>query len=319
MKQCNGVFEGGGVRGIGHVGAAWKMERAGFRFADLAGSSAGAIVAALLAAGYSSRELKTEMESLDYLKLKGKDWIDYFGTAGKALSILLRLGIYHTDYLEQWMEELLLRKGVHTFRDIEKTGRRLKITASDLTARKLLILPDDLKELGIIPGSFSIAAAVRMSVSIPIFFQPVRLKDQRGKVHLIVDGGLLSNFPIWTLDDGSAGQKRPTLGFRFSDGKQESCACSQTCRAEGNLVDYLKSIVATCMDAVDHSRVMDGDQERTIQIPTQAEIGGSVKKIGAVDFDISQEECQALFENGKRAAARFLKTWDFADWKRQYR
>ena len=61
-KSCCGVFEGGGVRGIGHVGAACAMQEAGYQFADLAGSSAGAIVAALLAAGYACDELKQEMD-----------------------------------------------------------------------------------------------------------------------------------------------------------------------------------------------------------------------------------------------------------------
>lgn len=45
MKRCNGVFEGGGVWGIGHIGAAWEFEKAGFCFVNLAGSSAGAMVA----------------------------------------------------------------------------------------------------------------------------------------------------------------------------------------------------------------------------------------------------------------------------------
>ena len=63
-KSCCGVFEGGGVRGIGHVGAACAMQEAGYQFTDLAGSSAGAIAAALLAAGYSCDELKKEMESV---------------------------------------------------------------------------------------------------------------------------------------------------------------------------------------------------------------------------------------------------------------
>ena len=78
MKKCNAVFEGGGVRGIGHVGAVCRMEQAGWQFADLAGSSAGAIVAALLAAGYSGRELRKELETLDYMRFKGKDLPDYF-------------------------------------------------------------------------------------------------------------------------------------------------------------------------------------------------------------------------------------------------
>ena len=63
-KKCNAVFEGGGVRGIGHVGAVCRMEQAGWQFEDTAGSSAGAIIAALLAAGYTGEELKKELASL---------------------------------------------------------------------------------------------------------------------------------------------------------------------------------------------------------------------------------------------------------------
>lgn len=305
MKRCNGVFEGGGVRGIGHVGAVWEMERAGYRFADLAGSSAGAIVAALMAAGYSGRELKTEMESLDYMKMKGKDFIDYFGTVGKLCSILLHFGIYNTDYLEQWMEELLWRKGIRTFGDVNQTGRRLKITASDLTAERLLILPDDLMELGIDSGSFSVAAAVRMSVSIPVFFEPVKLRDRDGGTHIIVDGGLLSNFPMWVFEDDHSEKKWPTLGFRFSDDRGSR---RQLCSGSWNLVDYLKAIAATCMDATDRSLVVAGDQERTIVIPAEVKVNGESRTIRAVDFEITKEERNALFENGKKAAQTYLRT-----------
>lgn len=318
VKRCSGVFEGGGVRGIGHVGAAWEFERAGFLFVNLAGSSAGAIVAALLAAGYSSRELREEMKSLNYKKLKGRDFIDHFGTLGKLCSILLHFGIYNTDYLEEWVGEMMARKGVHSFRDIEKTGRTLKITASDLTSGHLLILPDDLAELGIAPGSFSVAAAVRMSVSIPIFFEPVRIRTREGNVHLIADGGLISNFPLWVLDDGSAGQTCPVFGFQFADHKAEGCACT-LCPSRWNLVDYLKAIAAACMDATDYSHALAGDPQRTVRIPTKISLNGSSRTIHAVDFDINEKECDALFENGRRAAAKFLKTWNFADWERKFR
>ena len=42
-KRCDAVFEGGGVRGIGLVGAVYQMERSGYTFGNVAGSSAGAI------------------------------------------------------------------------------------------------------------------------------------------------------------------------------------------------------------------------------------------------------------------------------------
>ncbi len=115
MKKCNAVFEGGGVRGIGHVGAVCRMEQAGWQFADTAGSSAGAIVAALLAAGYTGKELKKELETLDYMRFKGMDLPDYFGAPGRMFSLIRSLGIYNTDDLEDWMDELLDQKGMRRF------------------------------------------------------------------------------------------------------------------------------------------------------------------------------------------------------------
>ncbi len=46
--KCDAVFEGGGVKGIGLVGAISEIEKAGYGFENLAGTSAGAIVASLL-------------------------------------------------------------------------------------------------------------------------------------------------------------------------------------------------------------------------------------------------------------------------------
>ena len=315
MKKCNAVFEGGGVRGIGHVGAVCRMEQAGWQFADLAGSSAGAIVAALLAAGYSGRELRKELETLDYMRFKGKDLPDYFGMLGKSVSLLMSLGVYHTDYLEDWIDELLNRKGIRRFGDVKGSGRRLKITASDLTDRRLLVLPDDLGDFAEAPDDFCIAPAVRMSVSIPILFEPVRWKDRQGREHLIVDGGLLSNYPVWLLDDGERMPSCPTFGFKFVDG-ETSC---RGCQADVNFPDYLKAIVSTCLDAMDNSHLLEGDYERTIRIPATVETKEGRRRISAVDFDINREDSRVLFDNGWSAAERFLKNWNFDKWKRKYR
>ena len=300
MTECNGVFEGGGVRGIGHVGAACAVEKAGYRFVDLAGSSAGAIVAALLAAGYSCGQLMTEMRNLEYFKFKGKSWEDYLGAAGKILSILLTFGIYHTDYLEQWLERRLEEKNAVSFGDLKKKGRTLKITASDLTTRRLLIFPDDLKEFHIDPDGFPIARAVRMSASIPVYFEPMRLTDATGRVHFIVEGGLLSTYPIWLLDQEKT---RPTFGFRFQEkGEGEKLCCGRM-----NLAEYLKSIVSTCLDAIDNSRYDPKYESQTICIPTSVRIDGKVRTISATDFQITSQEELALFENGKKAAEQFLE------------
>lgn len=303
MIPCNGVFEGGGVRGIGHVGAICGMENAGYRFVDVAGSSAGAVVAALLAAGYTCSELYEELLRLDYRKFKGRGFIDHFGVPGKAFSILLHLGIYDTNYLEKWMDELLLRKGMQCFGAIRCAGRRLKITASDLTDERLLIFPDALEDFGICPDDFHIARAVRMSVSIPVFFEPARMKDRKGREHIIVDGGLLSNYPMWIFDDDKSGRRRLTFGFCF-DNPDETCMGFS---GRPDIVEYLKSIVSTSLDAIDRSRFSDGDGRRTIRIPVTVDTGSGPRRISAVDFDIGKKESMALFENGKAAAERFLR------------
>lgn len=315
--KCNGVFEGGGVRGIGYVGAACGIEEGGYEFVNLAGSSAGAIVAALLAAGYGCEELKREMESLDYMKLKGKNLVDYFGAVGRILSIFFTLGIYNTDYLEYWIDGLLEKKHMRRFGDVKESGKKLKITVSDLTKKRLLIFPDDLEHFDVDPDMFSIAAAVRMSASIPIFFEPVRWRDGKGIRHLMVDGGLLSNYPMWVLDDGKTMPKRPTFGFQFIDEKETRTVHS--CPANPDIAEYLKAIVSTSLDAFDNGHVSKGDFERTIRIPTTVKDGTGVYRVSATDFDIGKEISKGLFDNGKMAAERFLKTWNFDEWKRKYR
>lgn len=316
MRLCGGVFEGGGVRGIGHVGAACAMEAAGYQFVDLAGSSAGALVAALLAAGYQCRELKREMMALNYAQFKGMDWMDHFGTVGKALSLLFTLGIYHTGYLEQWMKQMLEPKGIRTFGDISETGRRLFLTVSDLTRRRLLVLPGDAPELGMEPEEFPVALAVRMSSSIPVFFEPVRMRDGQGETHILVDGGLLSNYPVWVLDDGVTRRPYPTFGFQFRGGSPSGRA---GCTGRPGLAEYLKSIMSTCIDVIDNNYAAAGDDARTIWISPVIGEGKAARTIGSTDFGITQAESQALFDNGRQAAETFLKTWDFADWERRYR
>lgn len=186
-KRCDAVFEGGGVRGIGLVGAVYQMERSGYSFGNVAGSSAGAIIASLLAAGYTGEEIYEEMKRVNYFKFKEKHLLDCFGIVGKLLSILFHFGIYSADYFEQWLTELLSRKGVYTFGDLKcgsHTGYckyRLQVTASDITDEELLVFPRDLHKFGIMADMYPIAKAVRMSMSIPVFYTFYIKRSKRKK------------------------------------------------------------------------------------------------------------------------------------------
>src|ERR1700722_3936910 len=69
-QPVNLVLEGGGVKGIGLVGAISVLEEHGFSFVRGAGTSAGGIVGSLGAAGFTSVELHNLMATLDYTKFR---------------------------------------------------------------------------------------------------------------------------------------------------------------------------------------------------------------------------------------------------------
>lgn len=211
----DGVFSGGGVKGVALAGAYEALEEKGFRFARLAGTSAGAVIAAFIASGYSSKEIHALIEEVDgerlldqrysFLPLKMLQWV----------SIYWRLGLFKGDTLEKWIADLLRAKGVRVFGDLKKGS--LRLIASDLTNGTMIVLPDDLVRYGLNPDMFPVARAVRMSCSIPYFFEPIKLKTDTGTA-TVVDGGVLSNFPIWLF---SKERKRPVIGVTLAPNERE--------------------------------------------------------------------------------------------------
>lgn len=323
-QRCDAVFEGGGIRGIGLAGGVYQMERNGYRFGNVAGSSAGAIVASLVAAGYTGQEIYIELKQMQFLRFKEKHFLDYFGFLGKTLSVLFHFGIYSTNYFEQWLTELLSRKGVRVFGDLQCSDGygdckyKLQVTASDITNQTLLVLPGDLSNFGLDPESFSIAKAVRMSMSIPVFYEPYILKDINGRKHYIVDGGMLSNYPMWILDNGKSEPEYPIFGFRF----QETKLCTDICKSRGiNFIEYMKQLAATMLDSYDNAYISEsmGDFQRCIQIPVTIEKNGKAMDIRSTDFMITKQVSEMLFQHGVHATEKFLDNWNFIKWKNEFR
>jgi len=307
-KLCDAAFEGGGVRGIGLVGAVSAFEEAGYKFRNVAGSSAGAIVASLLASGYSAREMHEVLSKMNFEQFKQSTSWKAFGTLGALVSATKNFGMYSSQLFEDWLANLLAAKGVHTFADLPLN---LKVTASDVTAQKALVLPDDLAKFGIDGRNFPVATAVRMSMSIPFFYEPYELKDISGNTHYIVDGGMLCNYPVWVFDSGKT-EDVPVFGFRFIRHPAVPKRADKT-----GLVTYAKQVITTMIEAHDDSyqNVISGDLQRTVYIDTK--VDGNV--IGITDFHITQPQVQLLFENGRSSGTSFLTNWDFKEWKRKFR
>ena len=104
--QADVVLEGGGVKGIALVGALSVLIDAGYTFPRVAGTSAGAIVGALLAADTSAEQMRSIMAALDYRRFQDESWLDAL-PGGKIISLLVDDGIYEGEYLKAWLDEVL--------------------------------------------------------------------------------------------------------------------------------------------------------------------------------------------------------------------
>lgn len=306
--KIDAVFEGGGVKGIGLLGAVCCIEERGYEIQNYAGSSAGAMVAALLAAGYKGKELSKIILNMDYGvfldKRKFKNSM-FFSISENVIKLLKDKGIYSGDPIEEYIKELLLRKNKVKFKHISVNGKSpLKIIASDITKGDMLILPDDLVKYDIDPMEFEISKAVRMSISIPFFFKPEKLKHNN-EVSYVVDGGILSNYPIWIFDVQGT-PKWPTFGMKLVDENK-----SYPSRKRTDIVSYSLDIISAMLNKNEEIYVKDKDWVRTISIPTLG--------VGTTDFSLKKEKAKELFQSGYNSAERFIEKWNFESYKRSYR
>src|SRR5205823_10897945 len=101
------------------VGAIAVLEEKGYVFHRVAGTSAGAIVGALVAAGMKSAQLQDLMAKVQYGKFEDKGFLDHLGLVGKGASLLFEKGVYEGKYLRDWLDGQLaaVGSGVHTFGD----------------------------------------------------------------------------------------------------------------------------------------------------------------------------------------------------------
>ncbi len=299
------VFQGGGVKGIAFVGGVVALEQKGYTFNKLAGTSAGAITAALLSAGYTGQELKEIMLNMDYTKILSTGVYGGIPLMGNAIELIRSKGFYDGRLIEKWIYKLLEKKGIVKFKDLKKHGERtLKIIAADVTQKNILIIPDDLKRYGIEPSEFEIAKAVRMSTSIPFFFKPVKLKYNHN-ISYIVDGGIISNFPIWIFDVQDT-PRWPTFGFKLENNKKTHIDNNGK-----DLFSYFIDVVETMVDRNEEEFLPDRNAIRTISIKT----GG----VRTTEFNLSHKKCDKLYKSGFDTTNEFLNSWNFNNYIAKYR
>lgn len=313
--RADAVLEGGGVKAIGLVGALNYAESLGYTWHSVAGTSAGALVGALLVAGYTGATLRDVVFGLDFTRFCDKGLLDRVPLAGPLLSIALEMGLYEGRALEDWVRQMLAEKGVRTFGDLRLRDKlnpryryRLQVIASDLTLGRMLVLPGDIRHYGMDPDALEVAHAVRMSASIPFFYEPVcmhygKLGQRRSYV---VDGGVLSNYPVWLFDCPPERPPRwPTFGFRLVDPEEWR---PHVIRGP---ISMFTALFSTMLEAHDARHIKESSFVRTIPINTLG--------VRTTDFHLTPATREKLYQSGVAAARRFFARWDFAAYKATYR
>lgn len=315
-KTADLVLEGGGVKGIALVGAAVALSEHGYRFARIAGSSAGALVGSIMAA----MQLRDEpisrvddiMRTLDYTRMLDRRgvarWASWWPTLANGIGILMHQGMYRGAYLEDWTRGVLADLGVRTFGDLAfddpgsalapEHSYRLVVTASDLSRQRLMYLPWDLDGYGIDATEFSVARAVRASSAIPFMFEPVRIRGHHG-VSTLADGSLLRSYPIEIFDRGDGRPERwPTLGIRLSSPAGERAPAKPVTGP----ISMIQSLIYTTVDSTQVRHVADVEnQDRSIFAKPRG--------VRWTDFDLTPAQQQSLFDAGHAAGLKWLKKY----------
>jgi len=327
----NLVFEGGGVKGIAYIGAMQVLENRGIlqHIQRVGGTSAGAINALLFALGYSIQEQKEILHSTDFNAFMDDSW----GAIRDVRRLARDFGWHKGDFFNSWVGDRILgRLGNRhaTFRDLQNANRPdLYVVGTNLSTGFAEFFSAERHP------DMELATAVRISMSIPLFFAAVN-HGPRGDVY--VDGGVQLNYPVKLFDreryidlanEPAAVRRTPyyneenarfqldrpghspyvynrqTLGLRL-DRKEDIGLFRYDEPLEGkpikNFSDYARRLIGALMNAQENMHLHSDDWARTVYINTL--------DVGTTDFDVSDQTKQALIEEGIRGTESYFGWFD---------
>ncbi len=307
-QRCDLVLGGGGVRGVAHIGAMTALEETGYDVMRAAGASAGAIASAFAIAGVGPDTLRQLFEELDFTRFALADVIARLRD-NRAVDRLLRRFTEEANDPTLWITEVLERQGIETFGDLRvpdvaddapiEDRYRLVVRCLDVLHRRIVRLPWDYGRYDLDPDAQSVARAVRASMSIPFFYDPVRIGNRdTGAQALLIDGGLNSGFPVSVLDRANGQPPRwPTFGIRLLPRPPASE------ELPGSTVELARMVMDALLDTSDQLASNDPcDEMRTVRV--------DLSGVATLDLDADQE--YDLFSDGYEAMHDYLEGFSFA-------
>jgi NTE family protein len=282
MELENIAFGGCGVRNAAYAGALMALQEAGLLGAlrGVSGTSAGSIIATLVACGYSPAEVRDALLDLDFKRLTNDGFVE------GAMNMYESFGLHEASYVETRLDQLITAKTGKkhtTFAELrEHGGLVLKVVGTNLSRRMARVFPDERTQ------DMPIVKAVRISIAIPLFFEAKQLDGD-----LYVDGGLLWNLPVEAFDPPDSVNPR-TLGLLVQERAHPEPWPIDGARS------YAMALFATLLRAQDSDlQLSPGDRSRVVTID---DLG-----ISPVHFDITREQKTALIDSGHAATLRFLE------------
>lgn len=282
----NLIFKGGGVLGIAYAGAIRELEYKGIlqNIERVAGTSAGAITAALVTLKYTGAEIQDIVSNTDFSSFEDRE---------NPMRVLSKYGIYAGDAFLEWIQSQLIKKGFDksaTFEDLSKAG-----------CLDLHVFATDLNERGLKRFSYAetpkviVCEAVRASMSIPFFFKAWRFSNNLPDMHIYVDGGAVYNYPLTAFDMERTNEE--TIGLFLSDLNDKSTPSDLS---YDELIKYVKALAETVLNSQNINMASDADEmARTIMID---DLG-----ISATNFHITSAQKIALFQSGMNAVKSSTK------------
>ncbi|MEH6887776.1 patatin-like phospholipase family protein [Priestia megaterium] len=330
----NLVFEGGGVKGIGHVGVLKYLDEIKIlqNIKRFGGTSAGAITALVLGLGYTISDLEKITKEAPYDSFKDQD----LGFIRDSIRLLYNgYGMYKGNKFTTWIKKMIEEKGFSndiTFKELyEKTDKEIFFQGTNISTHCIETFshrhtPD-----------MPVAKGVRISMSIPFYFKSVEWKGS-----WYVDGGILDNYPIDLFDwrsfvskeenfsstkiDKNANEllrsispttellvngeedeiiyNMETLGIRLDSREEiliEKRVTTRKPQPIDHLLVFIHHVMKTVLKAQSSMRVGERESKRTIYVNTEG--------VETTQWDITMEDLNKLMGNGYEAAKEYISNY----------
>lgn len=265
------VLSGGGIKGIAHIGALKALQDLGYlhKFNTFAGTSVGAMILGLFVAGLTPDELLLFIKKFNLENMKNIN----------MLNIIQNKGLDDGSKVNYVIKRLIQSKGHDQEITLEqlyqKTKKKLIITTTCLNTMEACYLSYETHP------HLPLYLAIRMSISIPIYYTPVVYND-----FLYIDGGCIDNYPIHNFKD----RLNEVLGIYLIE-------ATDVIHNIDDVETYVLKVFQCFMEGVNFNSIK-GYEKYTVNVNMEA--------INIIKYQLTNSEKDEMFEKGYQSVIAYF-------------